>query len=95
MTYQEPFPNLSFLEIATRVGRQHFRLELPSSVPHRIRALIESMWDADREQRPTVKEVIRELQAALSQESTARFSSESGTAPNALQKPASTRKVER
>lgn len=70
MTLQEPFPNLTFAQIATRVGRQNCRLDLPLSIPPRVRSLISNMWLPAREERPTAKDIVLELQGTISEYAT-------------------------
>jgi len=67
LTHQEPFPDLTFKEIATQVGKHRTRLAIPTESPQRFAALIERMWDINPADRPSASLTLREIHGMATQ----------------------------
>ncbi|KAL5569551.1 hypothetical protein UlMin_026126 [Ulmus minor] len=62
MTLQQPWRNLSSMQVVGAVGFKHQRLEIPKNINPRIADLIKICWDKDPSRRPSFSYIIEALQ---------------------------------
>ena len=71
LTAQNPYANLAPIQAALQVVEKNLRPKIPSRTPAELATLIRKCWDKDHNVRPSVEEVITELDSMTLRETSA------------------------